>query len=44
MRHLRQDFVKIWLPPQPPGMRGQPLAVTLPQSAAALHSDRISSW
>jgi len=37
MRHLRLDFVKVRLPPQPAGMRGQPLAVALPvRSSPAL--------
>jgi len=38
MRHLRPDFVKVRLPPQPPCMRRKPLAVALPQSAPPLHA------
>jgi len=42
MRHLRPDFVKVWLPPQPAGMSGQPLAVhcsmtAVPVSQRLLH-------
>jgi len=34
MRHLRPDFVKLRLPPQPAGVRGQPLAVGIRSSPA----------